>query len=641
MVSFYFAWCGPGEPFSAAHMREDEIVLSFDLAHLEGQIPTLSVEIKNPRIGLLAPGRLQWVWFSWQSPTGAVTPLFYGRLVALPSNLFNEVVTLTFLARPTNYLAQKQAAAEALKVSPYYDPIWIAQDKWDDPDTILESYTTAWHVDRTSLTITTSDMIFGEDGTAEFLPEDSFYDSVSLSFAQSPQSQVQFTGTVNWTQTGGGIVKLPDVSPPLFYNGDQWVSDWPKPGASLQGGWCVADSALVDLWGTGNAYTYNVTGSYQNHEKTHRNGDQMSVSISRTYAMPGNLLESSYITSDTGTRVIGDPDTGTAASASESVSYIQPMLFALKGSLTLAYGLNGKRTETVTFTMNSALQSIVTTPADEAANPIALSMQGSDVGVSLQGVVPIGDPGRNVFFPTDRGIQALQYPLLVARAHLLQSARAVKIGFDCQFERAISLSCRKNALLHDSRLPGGQALGKITEYHIKGSGDQGQLIGTVQIESTIGAGGSVTVVEGTPVYADDGYVAVGYQLYDGGTLTLPTYDLAFTLPGGAGVGPPIGNDAVIRYEIMHGLTPEDAAKNVVPPPSMSDIAELAAEQQVQSAQDKQKIMENQIQDQVKNNPTWLDLELAPVAGFDYAAEYPIQVGTLIIPRMIDLEAPSA
>lgn len=638
-MAFYFAWCGPGEAFNAGHMREDELVLSFDIAHVEGQIPTLSIEIKNPRIGLLAPGRLQWAWLSWQSLTGAVTPLFYGRLVGLPSNVFNEVVTLQFLARPTNYLAQKQAVANGLKVSPYYDPIWVSQDKWDDPDTILEPYTRTWHIDRTSLVISTSDMIFGEDGTEEFMPEDSFYDSVSLAFAQSPQTQVQFTGSVNWTQIAAGVYSLPTISPPLFYNGGQWISDWPKQGASLQGGWTVVESTLQDIWATDKAYTYTVTGSFQNHEAKHSNGDQMSASISRTYAMPGNLLESPMETSHTGTRVIGDPYTGTAGSASESVSYIIPMLYGLKGKLTLGYGMNGKRTETIAFTMNSALQPIVTTPVDEASNPITLSMQGSDVGVDLQGTIPIGDPSRSVFFTTDRGIQALQYPMLVARGHLLQSARAVKIGFDCQFERATNLSCRKNALLHDTRLPGGQALGKITEYHIKASGDSGQLIGTVQIESVIGAGGTVSVVEGSPVYVDDGYVTVGYQMYDGASLHLPTYDVAFTVPGGPSDGLP---GVVVKYQLMKGLTPEDLAAHLAvisgPP---SDLAELTAEQQIQSAQDKQQEYENQIQEQVLLNQVWLDLELPSVTGFDYATLYPIEVATLVIPRMIDLEAPSA
>jgi hypothetical protein len=63
-VPFYFAWVDAGTPFDSSLFREDETVLSFDLAHAEGQIPTLSVEIKNPRVGLLAPGRKQWAWFS-------------------------------------------------------------------------------------------------------------------------------------------------------------------------------------------------------------------------------------------------------------------------------------------------------------------------------------------------------------------------------------------------------------------------------------------------------------------------------------------------------------------------------------------------------------------------------------------------
>src|SRR5215467_12831190 len=149
---FYFAWCGPDEPFSeTAHAREDEIVFGFDLAHQEGQIPTLHIDIKNPHIGLLAPGRAQWAWLSYESQsTAGIFPLFYGRLVALPSNLLAEVVTLEFIARPVDFLAQKQSVANSLMVAPYYDRIWINQNKWSDPDTVLETYAKAWHVDRAS-----------------------------------------------------------------------------------------------------------------------------------------------------------------------------------------------------------------------------------------------------------------------------------------------------------------------------------------------------------------------------------------------------------------------------------------------------------------------------------------------------------
>jgi hypothetical protein len=639
-VPFYFAWCGPGEPFNAAHMREDETVLSFDLAHAEGQIPTLSVEIKNPRVGLLAPGRKQWAWFSWVSPVGAVIPLFNGRLTAVPSNVFNETVTLQFLARPTDYLAQKQTVAETLKVSPYYDQIWIDKTKLDDPDTILESYTSAWHVDRTTLAVTISDLTLGEDGTEEFLPEDSFYDSVSLGFGQTPQTQVVFNGSVTWTQASGGTIVMPEIKV-TAYNGDAWLSGWPKQGASLQGGWSVASSEITDLYNIANASTYTVTGSYSNNQSKHETGDTLSVNINNTLyngGVFGNLVYSSS------SYTVGDSTTGTAASGANEQHYLGLLDYWLIAKLTLRYDMSRGRTETIAFTMNSALQNIVTTPVDEVAAPIVLTMSGVDVGLPLaSGEIPLTDTGRSSFFPTDRGIQALQYPLLVARAHLLQSARAVKIGFDCTFERAVNLSCRKNALLHDSRLPGGQAFGKITEYHVKGDGDKGSLIGTVQIESTIGTGGSITVSEGSPVYADDGYVAVGYQFYSNATIGVPTNDVSFSVPVSGvtddGLVLPLTfSQAVVTYQVHVGKAPVSLST-----PASSPVANSSnnAQKGADAANELQQQTQALFESVVENNQTWLEIVLKPTTGNDYAADYNVIVGTLIVPTMIDLAAPSA
>jgi hypothetical protein len=59
--------------------------------------------VRNPRIGLLAPGRKQWAWLSWlddRNPTAGVTPLFFGRLVGVPQQIARQPVTLNFMARP-------------------------------------------------------------------------------------------------------------------------------------------------------------------------------------------------------------------------------------------------------------------------------------------------------------------------------------------------------------------------------------------------------------------------------------------------------------------------------------------------------------------------------------------------------------
>lgn len=680
-MTFYFAWCGPDESFDAGtHLREDEVIFAFDIAHQEGQIPTLNIDVINPHIGLLAPGRSQWAWLSYQSALGTF-PLFYGRLVALPSNLLNETVTLQFLARPNDYLAQKQTIANGLMVKPYYDPIWIDPTKLTDPDTVLETYTTMWHVDRTTHTVSISEIIFGEDGTEEFNFEDAFYDSVSISFAQSPQTQVVFDGTVQWTQTGTGVIPMPDVSVSAW-NGDQIVRDWPKPGDQLRNGWSVETGNITnwsDQFANNNPTMITVGGgsstpvikqpnnpdtldssqaikphgfpqinvkatpgltynfSWTNEEKTHANGDAMSLNVQAQYNDFGQL-QTQTIKNHQWHVQYGDPATGTAGALSESISWVAyygdvqkapsttPIIIdedgnpstvtvpSLFGQLSLRYNLEFGRTEIINFIMNSDIQPIVLLPPDEAVNQIRLSMHGSDIGLPLDegGAAPIGDPGRSAFFPTDRGLLAIQYPMLVARAHLAQAARCAKINFDCTFERAINLSCRKNALLHDLRLPGGQALGKITEYHLKADGDKGQLIGSVQIEATIGKGNSIVIDAGNPTYVEENYVSLGYQFYSDTTVALPTDDATIVAPPthlveNQMVLPLTFNQAVLAFQVHQGT------------PIETIIAGGSA----------------------TADPTWLEIVLVPVDGQDYTASYDLGTSTLVLPSMIDLAAASA
>jgi hypothetical protein len=681
---FFFAWCDVDQPFDASVLREDEIVFAFDLAHQEGQIPTLSIDVKNPHIGLLAPGRSQWVWLSYQPQTGAAVPLFYGRLVALPSNLLGEVVTLQFVARPDDYLAQKQALADTMMVEPFYDPIWIDPTKLTDPDTVLETYAMMWHVDRITHEVSVSDILFGEDGTEEFQPEDSFYDSVSISFAQSPQTQVVFTGTVQWTQAATGFIPLPDVSLSAW-NGQQIVNDWPKTGDQLSNGWSVAygtitnwsdqlgggSTTVVDVGGTTTSLpsssidtsggigtttqlpsllgvqpnvpttskAHSISISWQNEEKTHQDGDTMSINLNIQYDDEGKM--GGKIVNESGSLVLGDPATGTPASSSLNISWTrtvgepqvapptappapvtsggtgeQPITIpSLFGQLTMQYDLSLPHTETINFVMTSDIQAIVLLPPDEAVNQIQLSMHGSDVGLPLDNggtTMPIGDPGRSIFFSTDRGLLAVQYPMLVARASLALAARAAKITFDCMFERALDLSCRKNALLKDSRLPGGQAIGKITEYHIKADGDKGTLIGSVQIESAIGNGNSIVVNVGTPTYVEEGYVTVGYQFYSDATVTLPTGDANIVLPPitapDNSLSLPLTFEQVVEVFQIHEGTPVD----------------LVTGGQAATA-----------------DPTWLEIALVPVTGQNFATTYDFGNSTLVLPKLIDLAGPSA
>lgn len=650
-MPFYFAWCGPGEAFSEAHLREDELILSFDIAHLEGQIPTLDVEVKNPHVGLLAPGRLQWAWFSYFDGA-AYTPLFYGRLIALPSNLLGEVVTLKFISRPTNFMAQKQSRAESLKVSPYYDPIWINQSMLDDPDTILESYSMAWHVDRFAQSVTVSDITFGEDVTEEFMPEDSFYDSVSISFAQTTQNQVIFDGKIDWTQEEVGVVALPPTSITAANSG-QIATDFPKAGQTLADGVTVA-SSTVDIT-TGDVSGGKIAPKeyhfqYKNYEATHRDGDVLTYNFSQTGYLSGGVVHL------TGGGTSGDPEHGIAAEHHYSADYKGIMNGGnghpnVQANLSVRYEMQRGRTEILKFVMVSELQSIITTPDDAPFNPIKISMQGSDVNLALAGQPPpLGYSGRSTFIPTDRGLQSMIYPMLVGRAHLMQAARAVKVSFDCTFERALTLSCRKNALLHDARLPGGQVIGKITEYHIKGSGDSGDLVGTVQLESTIGTGNQIFISEGNPTYVADGYAAVGYQFYENADLSLPTSDMTIEMPASVQVDdglvtPLTLNQIVTKFVIHQGVQMDDILSSSAPftPSFPTDIPVNnpglpSVETQYNSAVTAGNLIDQTLAAAIQADPTWIELQIQPVANQSFHAEYDLGVGILVVPKMINLDA---
>src|SRR3954466_14347736 len=148
--TIYTALVDPGVAFNASvHNVVNLQVVSADLGHDEGSKPTLTLIVKNPQVGLLAPGRKVNLWLSWYNKSlSAIEPLFNGRLVGVPTNILGPKVELTFIADPVNYLAQKQAIAELKKRRPNYDPLFLDAAHRDDPDSILEGYSELWHIDR-------------------------------------------------------------------------------------------------------------------------------------------------------------------------------------------------------------------------------------------------------------------------------------------------------------------------------------------------------------------------------------------------------------------------------------------------------------------------------------------------------------
>jgi hypothetical protein len=198
VVPFYFAWVDPTETtFGIAHHREDEKVVEMHVEHAEGDFAVMTIVIKNPRIGLLAPARKTWAWLAQ-----GTTPLFFGRLVGIPDSIDKEGVTLQFIARPRDYAALKEALAATMRALPRFDPVFLTPEAQIDPDSVLEARPQQWHIDRVTHAVTASHILNGEDGLEEFFEDEVPYDSVQIGINSVPARTLLVSGDVSWKQAG-------------------------------------------------------------------------------------------------------------------------------------------------------------------------------------------------------------------------------------------------------------------------------------------------------------------------------------------------------------------------------------------------------------------------------------------------------
>jgi hypothetical protein len=641
---YFLAWVAETETtFGPEHHVEDEEIVRFRIAQVEGDFATMSLDVRNPRIGLLNPGRKVWAWFSWDSGgTGGVVPLFFGRLVGSPSNMFAEVVTLEFVAKPLDFNAQKAALAESLKVRPYYDPIFIDEQKRSDPDTVLEGYSALWHIGRTDLVVSISDVLQGEDGVLVFTADEVPYASVQQSFGKPPLTSVQVTGDINWAQAATGTI---DFGTRSFdtWTGGSIVSSWPKTGAQLSGGWSVRHGFAIDVLNVGGQSATSHNLSYENRDKKHEVGDMMSMHQSWTTFPVGGFVFTSGLQRQAGVvpaqqvisydsagqsfnpyAAIDNPDGSEKAAIPLHVEYHQTLVagWLVNTGLVLDYNANNKREETVLFTIAADLQPIVTLP-DPADVVEQIPLNGADVGIPIDGVAPQTDTSRYVYFETDRGRWSLEYMISVACAHIRYRARAVNLSWAVPFERAVELSCRKNATLYDDRIGGGTATGKIISYELTGDGSAGLQIGNVTIGCAIGRDGTVAAVAGTPTWVEIGWVNDGWQVMDGATTTLGAGTVAYELPAvtPGGLIYPLTKDQVVVHERIDITLTEPVQVGEDPPGRREPFIYTDVTKYFQ---------------QFPSQSYYL--ELLPTTDNVFNTPYTANVSLLKIPKQIDLEA---
>lgn len=633
--NFYFAWVDPTDAFNpTTHNREDEDVFAFSMDHSEGDFAQAKVSVRNPRVGLLKTGRKVWAYLSYQTAS-AVVPFFFGRLVGIPSDIFEETCTFDFIGRPANFEAQKAALAASSKSLPEYDPIFISPENWDDPDAILEARTELWHIDPVTHVVSLSDIIVGEDGSEIYTQSsDIIQGSVQLTLADSPITTCQIQATIPWLQSASGgiditgtILNAAAMGASTNYGGliasytiDGLISSWPKAGTNFGSGWRVASASATDA-SAGIPYKLTKNWSFFN-----------GVPLEKP--CPDGTLR--YHPSTEGD-IYGGVD-----GAGYDLTYSE--VFAAIGyarvQLSVAYTAARDYAEIVVLTLATDMQPIITAPDDGSTLVVKLSANPvSDI--TEGGSIPIGDVRRRSYFDTARGEQSVQHLILLARANLVAKARAISISFTVPFERGLVASLRKNAEMDDPRIPGGTAVGKIVGRKLEMSGSSGTALATITIACTVGYGGAITPVAGSPTYCELAYCGSDYQALSNSINLIGTSDVGYTLPV------PAPNDDGLDF--LRGLSNTEAIlsctiankawQQAAILSSVAPVNQLLDEPTYYLALFKEQGPElNAVKKALQDHETSISVTMRPLGGGPFISEIDVGTTPLIIPKQIDLEA---
>lgn len=648
---FYFAWVdSTATTFHPIFARQDEDVFAFELTQAEGDFASLDLTIRNPRVGLLGPGRKQWAWFSYRVDSeSSLVPLFFGRIVGVPTGLQDNVVQVSLVARPLDFTDQKIAVAQSMQVAPNYWQGWLSANDLADPDKVLEGYSKLWHIDRLSGVVTASDIITGEDGQLDFGTDTAFYDSVAVTPNGQPLRQVQVAATVQWTQGGSGAFditsqlarKVGELTPDTAANpsgstwtfakevlnvvgGDNLIDSWPQQGANIGGGWAVGASfaelagpapivptitsapamaRMADSFDGGKTFFDDTSG------RTLASVRQM---FGRTPGFVAQIIDHS-----------NSNQVAFFGVGSGTIDVLWIPIWTVAVHMELAWTAARQRTENISFTINADVQSLLSDPDGADVQQITLGP------VDVDNYLP--DLRSNVFFGTAQGVEALTAMVAQARAILLSAARAVDITFNVPFSYAASVTLRKSATLSDPRLPGGIAAGKIKSYSISLDGTNGQPQVAITIGCTIGKDGTIEAVPGVPCYVADGYVADGWE-YESGEVLVPFPDG----PGYSGAFEyGVDDDGVNLYNITPasyiqsltvtgGVTAQMQAVGITPATDLSGAPLYGTG--------------TEAMDVVNGFKTDIQLFMRPVSGGPFVSTIEPTLTELKIPRLINLEA---
>jgi len=478
----FFAWVEPGEQFNAInHAREDEDVFSVRISEEEGAFAVATVEIRNPRRGLLSPVKKQRAFISAEID-GQVMLLFSGRVVGVPASITGEVLEVEFIGRPDDHAAVQAAFVQQLQQSPRYHSALVAEADREDLTATLEGFAALPRWDRATGQLTLAPIT--NEGSQPVMDLTPLEDRFEVTFGAAPLDRVTVELDVAWEQTSpvlsvplkaapssmavGILADMSDGNPKSF-TGEDFATRWPRPGDTLDGGWTVKSGYLevADV-------------------------EKVTLDVDVTVAAPR------------------DP------AYAETTWSLDVFRTRFNGNLVLSAFYRQPRRERVRVEVQADLQPVVVFPEPEL---LVLQADGKDVvpdgtfQIQTAFLAPSsstdGFATTTFFMTVDKGGLArpalasegffgpvLEAAVARAEARLRKAARCVTAYFQVPLCDAVGLNAASVVRIADDRIPGGAMTGKIVSLELVVSGD-GQAYAEIEIGASVGR---AEVASSVPVF---------------------------------------------------------------------------------------------------------------------------------------------
>ena len=420
-----FVWCQKNEHFNPEiHCRNDLDIFELNIDHREGEVAIATLTVGEV---ILPPYDQRHVFITY-----GVNLIFAGRLVGLPVKITKNLVCLEFTAEPLDADKQLQELGLSLNTAPYWDAAFVDPTEHANPSEWLEARSALFAWDRHTGHVCLSDLFEGRhvlDLTGVY-----FEDSLNVSLAETPLSHVSVTLIAEWIQYGSGEVSV----------GGKIASAFPSGMINT-----LTPNALQATWPV----------------------DGQKLGKSGFYVVKSHLKEMSP--PKTGALHLYPTLTPEFMSWDESLQMprcIRARRIWMKGTLVLGWEYRQKRREVVCFTLAQKTQ------LEGKIRPLARTLN-----IRLQNV---GLTKESTYFQTNRGRQAVEHALEIARAHLAASARCLEVDILMPFEDGYTLTTDHSVQIADPRLPGGKVVGKVIAYQLHQDGLTSHA--WVRIASSIG-----------------------------------------------------------------------------------------------------------------------------------------------------------